>query len=231
MNTKIIIFGATETEQRFRYYIENQTDDKVSAFCVDAAYKKTELFHDCPVVTYEEVEKIYSPQDYQFLIGIGYKNMNDVRKEKFYAVKQKGYSLYNFIHKDAFVDPSVELGEGNIILAGCLLDYHTTLGNGNIVELGTRIPHECKIGDFNYFASSCSLGGKVHVENNCFFGINTTIRSAATIKQYTLIGAGAYVDRNTEPFSVIVPPRSISLSRSSREMNLLLQGDKKWKKS
>lgn len=225
---KVVIFGAKEFECRLKYYIDNYTDDKVSAFCVDEQYRTESVFCGVPVICSYEICSMYPPEGYEMLVGIGYKNMNDLRMQKTVWAKLLGYRLYNLIHRTAFLDKSVSLGGGNIILGNVFIDYKTQIGDGNIIEIGTHIAHECKIGNYNYLSPKTLLGGKVILGNNNFCGLGSIVRSAVNVESYVLLGAASYADRKVGANSVIVPARSKKLYKESREMEILYQGEKEW---
>lgn len=227
--SKVIIFGAKDFEKRLKYYIDNFTNDTVSCFCVDKEYLQYTKWCNCPVVSTEKLESLYHVSCYKVLVGIGYKNMNEVRKEKCKEFKEKGYELYNLIHRDAFVDPSVKMGGSNIILAKVVIDYNVEIGEGNIVEIGTNIAHECKIGNYNYVSPGVVLGGKVRMKDCCFLGLNSTIRSAITLNDKVLVGAGAFVNETVLAEKVLVPHKSKELNYTSKEMNIMYREDTQYR--
>ena len=221
MGKKIIIFGAKEFEKRLKYYIETYSEDRVNAFCVDRNYLEYNEYCGVPVVAFDEIDKRFPPDTYVALVGIGYKNMNVLRAQKARELQMRNYELYNFVHPTAFVDPTVVLGGGNIILSNVVIEYYSQIGCGNIFESGTVISHECKIGNFNYFSPGVITGGKVLIKDNCFLGLNSTIRSAIKLGSYVLAGAGSYLSKNVENSEVIVPSRNIKLNKKSSEINIL----------
>ena len=97
--------------------------------------------------------------------------------------------------------------------------YGTKIGNSNIIWNGSQISHESQVGDYNFFSVDSVIAGKTVVKNNCFLGINSTVLGNRTLEYATLVGAGAFVKENTEPYSVYVPARSICLeNKKSTEM-------------
>lgn len=225
---EVVIFGAKEFEKRLKHYIENYTNDKVVAFCVDPQYRTESEFCEIPVIGSDVVSKEYPSDKYEILVGIGYKNMNELRKQKSIWAKGEGYHLYNLVHSTAFIDKTVSMGEGNIILGGVFIDYKSQIGDGNIIEIGSNISHECRIGNYNYLSPRTVLGGKVKLGDNNFAGINSVLRSNINVSNYALLGASSYTDKDVDPESVIVPARSIKLNKKSFEMKLLYQGGKEW---
>ena len=219
MSKKFIIFGNIEYSYMIAKYIEETTDDKVLAFTVDKKYIDKPCFNEFPVIAFEEIENHYSSKEAEFIIGIGHKSMNSVREDIFNRIKSKGYNIGNFIHPKAIVEAS-EIGEGNIILCGAYIGKNAKIGNANIFCNNCNISHDAVIGDFNYIAPSVTFGGFVNVENKCFFGLGAIVKNGLSIANSTLIGAGAYIDKDTEPCDVYVPARAVKLKYKSFEMNI-----------
>ena len=208
---KCIIFGMTIFTKMLRFYIDTYSDMEVVAYAVDEKYKEVDIWDDLPAVAFEKLRIEYPADQHVLVIGTGYSQMNNLRKQKYEEGKSMGYSIEGFIHPSV-VQHLVKCGEGNIVLEGAILGYKVKLGNCNIIWNGCNISHESEIGDFNYFSPGVTTGGKTLVKNNCFFGMNATIRGARTIENYTLLGAGCYMNDDTEEYGVYVPARSICLN-------------------
>lgn len=215
---KCIVFGITSFAEMLVGYLEHYTDYKIAGYVIDRAYKKSDCLGKYPIVEFEKVENIYSPLEYDMFLALGYKNMNDLRKQKYIEAKEKGYTIASFIHPTVTMDLA-HVGEGNIIFENVTLSYGVEIGNCNIIWNGCQISHETKVGDFNFFAPATVLAGKVTVENNCFCGINSAVRGANTLKNYTLVGAGCYMNNSSEEHGVYVPARALKLKKyQSRDM-------------
>ena len=192
MKRKCVIFGTTDFGKMLRYYFEKYADVQIVAYTVDKAYLKSDTYDGLPAVAYEEVEKAYPPTEYTMVIALGYKKMNQIRQQKFEDAKRKEHVT---------------------------LAYGTKIGNSNIIWNGSQISHESQVGDYNFFSVDSVIAGKTVVKNNCFLGINSTVLGNRTLEYATLVGAGAFVKENTEPYSVYVPARSICLeNKKSTEM-------------
>lgn len=216
---KSIIFGMTPFAKMIRYYIEKYSEIEIVAYTVDAFYKDTDTFDNLPVAAFEEVENQYPSDQYSFILAVGYTHMNSIRKQKYQEIKAKGYRLDNFIHPSV-VKENIEIGEGNIILENVTLAYDVKIGNCNIIWNGCQISHESVIGDFNFFSVSSLVAGKTIVKNNCFLGVNSAVRGARVLEDYTLIGAGCYMNYDSIPYGVYVPARSVYLE-NKKSINML----------
>src|SRR5207237_961912 len=60
----------------------------------------------------------------------------------------------------------------------------------------------------------------VHICNNCFIGVNATLRNSITIAPETLIGAGAIIMKDTTEQGVYLPERAKPFTKKSSEIEL-----------
>ena len=199
----ILIFGNNYFSALISEYIEEYTARKVEGFLVNKSYIKDKFISGKEVLPYESLQIDFSKDEFDILVTSGYKEMNSLRKRICIDVKNMGYSLYTFIHPDALVY-SDRIGEGNIILEGAILSKHTIVGDGNIIWNGVNISHHTIIGDYNYLAPSSTVGGRCNIENNCFLGLNATVRGGINVRSYTLVGAGAYLGKDSDGEDVYV---------------------------
>lgn len=207
----IVIFGANDFGRILKYYLEEDKDPrKVCAFTMNRDYIKEDTYCGLPVVPFEEIKCLYSPDEYEILIAIGNSKMNDVRKKIFFDCKGKGYRIASFIHSSCRIHSEIT-GEGNIFFENCLVYPFAKIGNGNLLWDNVLISHDCIVGDFNTFSSHADLCGYVTIGNNGYFGKHCEINEFLTIADYTLVGAKAYVKQNTQPYDVVVPARSVVL--------------------
>lgn len=215
---KCIVFGTSYFAEMLTYYMEKFSDCQVVAYTVDAKYRKEDTLYGRKFVDYEEVQKLYPPNEYTFIVALGYNSMNQLRKEKFRDIKDKGYTIETFIHPTAAVTEAT-LGEGCIVLENVSLGYGVQLSDGCIIWNGCNISHHSRIGAYSFVAPGSVLGGVVTLGKQCFLGLNSTIRSGVILGDKTLVGAGTYINGDTEPESVHVPPRSVELKgKISRDL-------------
>lgn len=215
----LVIFGATDFGRMIKYFVDQDDPRQAVAFTVDRAYMQSEEFCGLPVVPFEELAGRYPPEDFDVLIAIGYKRMNDIRKAIFNAAKQKGYHIASFIHSSSIVH-STDIGEGNILLEKCLVYPFAKIGSGNLMWDHVQISHDGVVGDFNTFSSYADMCGYVHIGNNCYFGKHCIMKEHVRIADYTLVGAAAFATRNTEPYNVVVPARS-NILENKRSTDLM----------
>lgn len=207
---KIIIFGPNDLGRLLKYYIDSTDEREVVAYTVDREYLNRKEFCGLPVIEFEGVLNFYSPDEYEIMLAIGNKHMNNIRKKKFYECKEKGYTVASYIHPNCSFHCK-DIGEGNIFLEKCMIYPFSKIGNGNLCWDHVLISHDCIVGDFNTFSSYADLCGYVNIGNNGYFGKHCILNDGMKVADYTLVGAGAYAKKNTSEYDVVVPARSITL--------------------
>ena len=124
--------------------------------------------------------------------------------------RNRGYQIAQYIHSSVILS-NAKLGEGNIILENTLVQPFVNIGHGNLIWYDVSIAHDSIIGEYNTITGKASICGFVTLKNNCFVGNSSVIRDKVVVDDYTLIGASAYVDKDSTAYSVIVPQKSIVL--------------------
>lgn len=215
-NKKVLIFGDTDLAENLFYHLVNE-NVYIDGFCVNEEYYKQETLFGKPIFTFEELDEKFSDFQVELYLCIGYKGMNQYRKEIFSKAKQKGYIIRNYIHSSARIY-TVDIGEGNLFFENTYVGMYTKIGNGNIFYPGSIVAHHTEVGDFNFFAIASSIAGKVKLGNQNFFGNNSTTRDNINIGNCVLVGAGAYLYCGIDDGKVVVPNRSIILeNKNSRD--------------
>ncbi len=62
------------------------------------------------------------------------------------------------------------------------------------------------------------ISGGVKIGNNCFIGVNATLRDHITLGEATMVGAGAILIKDTLPKQVYRAPRSECMAITSDEI-------------
>ena len=216
---KSIIVGTTDLAKLLYFHIQKTNAAEVAAFSVNTAYLNGSEFLDKPFVALENIEENYNPQDFGIFVAVGYNNMNLGRKKIFDELKTKGYKIESFIHPMTNIETQ-DLGEGNIIFQNVLIDAFCEVGNGNIFYANSMLAHHSVVGNFNFFSVHACVCGNVKIGDFCFFGANCVVRNSVCVENKTLIGASAYLDKDSIEDEVIVPPRSEVLCKKSSELAL-----------
>jgi len=169
---KVIIFGVLDTAELAHFYLPHDSEHKVVAFCLTKEYIKENIFKGLPVVPFEEVQKLYPPEEHKFFAPMTGRKMNRLRESVYYQIKEKGYGLISYVSSKATVFPGVEIGDNCFILEDNTIQPFASIGNNVVLWSGNH------------------------------FGVNATIRDYSHIAEGTFVAMGANVTKNTEPYGV-----------------------------
>ncbi len=200
---RVIIFGLQDFASLAHFYLRHDSEHSPVAFTVTRDYLPAErCFEGLPVVAFEEVEQLYPPPEHRFFAPMSHRGMNRVRAKIYLQAKAKGYSCISYVSSRATVFATTPIGENCFILEDNTIQPFTTIGNNVVLWSGNHIGHHSSIGDHVLFTSHVVLSGHCRVEPYCFFGVNATLRDGLRIAEGSLIGMGACVTRDTEPWGV-----------------------------
>ncbi len=219
-NKKLIIIGNTSNARLTKFFFENDSNYEVAAFSVNEKYITENTFEGIPVVPFENLEKDFPAAEYDVFVAVGYNNMNKIREQLYYECKKKGYFLPNYISSRCSFLTKEIIGDNNLILEDNTIQPFVKIGSNNVLWSGNHIGHDTVIGDHNFLTSHVVVSGFVTIENNCFIGVNATLRDAITIASETLIAAGCIIMKDTQKEDVYVPARSVKLEKKSSEITI-----------
>jgi sugar O-acyltransferase (sialic acid O-acetyltransferase NeuD family) len=199
---KIIIFGIEDFAELAHYYLENDSNHEVVAFSVNEKYlPEYRTFCGLPIIAFENIEKLYLPDDYKFFAPMSPKKMNRLREQIYLAIKAKGYELITYISSKATLFGN-KIGDNCFILENNTIQPFTTIGNNVILWSGNHIGHHSVIKNHIMFTSHVVLSGHCVVENYCTLGVNATIRDGLLLAEGTFVAMSASITKNTEPWGL-----------------------------
>lgn len=201
---KIILFGTGQLAQLLYDYIQDDGQFEIVAFTADKPDMDT--LYDLPVIDFNDLEIQYSPTEYKILIVIGYSERNQKRKRVFERVKNKGYSMVNYIHASSIVPKSTEIGENCIILENNVFQPHVSIGNDFGMLSSNVISHHVKIEDHCFVTEHVCVGGRVVIGSGSTLGLNSTIKQRVKIAPKTFVGANVYLRTDSIKNSVYEAP-------------------------
>lgn len=151
----------------------------------------------------QRIEKNSHP----FLIAVGESKL----RKKLFDKLSANLIFATLLHSAALLQDqaSIEVGEGSIITAGCILTTNIQLGRHNIVNLNCTVGHGVRTGDFCSLMPAVNLGGEVFLEEGVYIGTGATVLPGIKIGAWSTIGAGAVVTRDVAPGSKVkgIPAR------------------------
>src|SRR5437016_10186040 len=220
MARKLVLFGAGDIARLAHVYFTTDSKYDVVAFTVDRAYCEGDSFRDLPLVPFDEIEKRHSPKNHDMFIALSYAQMNKLRAEKYAEAKAMGYKLTSYVSSKCTYLSEHQPGDNCFILEDNTVQPFVRIGNDVTLWSGNRIGHDAVIEDHCFLASHIVVSGYVRIRNNCFIGVNATLRNSIIIAPETLIGAGAVIMKDTVEQGVYLPERAKLFSKKSSEIDL-----------
>jgi carbonic anhydrase/acetyltransferase-like protein (isoleucine patch superfamily) len=107
-----------------------------------------------------------------------------------------------------------------LILEDNTIQPFVKIGSNVTLWSGNHIGHDAIIEDHCFLASHIVVSGYAHIRNNCFIGVNATLRNSITLAPETLVGAGAIIMKDTVEQGVYLPERAKLSEKKSSEIEL-----------
>lgn len=213
--SKVILFGTGRGADVAFRFLKRDSEHEVCAFSTDLEYIQKDTFHDLPVAGFESVEQRFPPDQYKFLVLLGYQGMNGLRAQKYLAAKAKGYSCISYVNSQFYRAEDLDVGENCFILDNQSISLDVKIGNNVVMWSSNHIGDLSSIGDHSWLASHVTVAAEVDVQPYCFLGIGATVGNKLTLGRRTFVGANALVASNTAENSVHVAPASDAVDLDS----------------
>lgn len=119
------------------------------------------------------------------------------------------------IHPNASFGSDVVVGEGTVVLAGCVATQGVAVGRHVGMMPNVVLTHDDEVGDFVILGAGAKLGGGVIVGDGAYIGAGAMVREGTVIGAGAMIGMGAVVvdDVPTGEVWAGVPARRLRGSR------------------
>jgi len=125
------------------------------------------------------------------LIALGDQNQRHTVYEK---LKKLGFNNFpNYISNNVIKTSQLNLGIGNIILAGTILTVDIQLGNFNLINIGCTVGHDVVLKDFITMSPKVSISGNCLINSYSFLGTSSTLLPKVIIDENVTVGAGSVV--------------------------------------
>jgi sugar O-acyltransferase (sialic acid O-acetyltransferase NeuD family) len=130
--------------------------------------------------------------------------------------ERRGYKPATLIHPSVISAKHVQIGDGTVIGAGCILAPYAVLGRHCALNLGVTIGHNSKTGDYCVFSPGTQLLGAAVLGDRVFVGANATVYQGRRVGAGAIIGANSFLLTNLEAGASVVgvPARKFSLARA-----------------
>jgi sugar O-acyltransferase (sialic acid O-acetyltransferase NeuD family) len=115
-----------------------------------------------------------------------------------------GTRFATLIHPSVQMSRYVEVGDGVVICAGCVVTTQVQLKNHVYLNSNCTVAHDTLLEQYVNCAPSCNISGDVHLQEGAHLGTGVQVIPGRTVGKYTTVGAGAVVIRDLPSWSVAV---------------------------
>jgi sugar O-acyltransferase (sialic acid O-acetyltransferase NeuD family) len=140
-------------------------------------------------------------EEYEVVVAIGNP------KARFDVIQKlpKQTKYFTHIHPSVeILDPNIEIGEGSILCAGCILTTNIKIGKHAHLNLHTTVGHDCEIGDYFTTAPGVKISGNCKIHDCVYIGTNASIKEKTHIHSLAIIGLNAGVVKHVEEPGVYI---------------------------
>ena len=104
-----------------------------------------------------------------------------------------GFSLPTIISPNAYVSDRADIGNGNIVMHGVIINAGVKIGNNCIINTNALIEHDSNIADHCHIATNVVVNGGVSVGQGSFIGSGSVTKEGVTVSDNSFIKAGIVV--------------------------------------
>ena len=135
------------------------------------------------------------------VIGIGDNSIRSrVRDQIIKAIPN--FEFINCIHPKSILAKDVNLGDGNVVMAGAIINSSTKINNHCILNTNSSIDHDGLMSDFSSMAPNSTAGGSVIIGDYSAIGIGANIFDSIKIGCNCIVGGGSLVCNDTKDDSI-----------------------------
>lgn len=163
---------------------------QVACFMIDDENYTVNEVMEIPVIRKSE----FDPSKYNVVVAVG----DPVTRKKIVESLPGNTEYATLIHHTAILSHSIEIGEGSIICAGCILTCNIKIGKHAQLNLQTTVGHDCVVGDYFTTAPGARISGISTIGDEVYFGTNAAVRQKIHVCDHITIGMGATVVKDLE---------------------------------
>lgn len=97
------------------------------------------------------------------------------------------------IHPSCIVSPSVEIGEGTVLMPGAIVNAYAKIGMHCVINTGASVGHEVVVGDFATVCPHSTVCGQSVIGEGANICAGSVVVQCTNVGRWTLVGAGTLV--------------------------------------
>ena len=109
-----------------------------------------------------------------------------------------GFSFPTIISPNAYVSDHADIGNGNIVMHGVIINAGVKIGNNCIINTKALIEHDVQIDDGCHISTNTILNGNVKIGTGTFIGSSACIKNNISIGKNCIIGMGLSVRQDVD---------------------------------
>lgn len=102
------------------------------------------------------------------------------------------------VHPSVSIARDVEIGEGSVIMAGCVVNIGARVGRFCIINTRSSLEHRSTMADFSSLSAGVTTGGFFELGRYSALGLGVTALDRIRIGENVVIGSGSLVMKDTE---------------------------------
>ena len=204
MKKNLIIFGTGEFAELAHFYFSREGRYEVVAFVLDQEFLKQDAYLGLPILPFENIQRSHPPQSTDFFVALGYSKVNTTRKSKFENTKGMGYQCASFVHPRTTYLSAEGVGENTFIFEDNTVQPFARIGRNVVIWSGNHLGHHSFIRDHVFITSHVVISGGTTVGEQCFLGVNSTLRDHINVGERCVLGAGTLLLSDAAPDGVYV---------------------------
>ena len=202
LKSKVVIFGSSGHAKSLVDIIESDPNFELVGFIDNLKLKGDEVLNYKVIGEEKSLPELMSEYGFEHgVVGIGENFLRSRVVEKILKLVPN-FQFINCIHKSANISKHIQMGVGNVVMAGASIKASSIVSNHSIINTNSSLGHDCNLEDFISLAPNSAVGGNCNVGKYSHIGIGASVIQKIDIGRNCIIGGGSLVNKHTESDSI-----------------------------
>lgn len=165
---------------------------RVVGIADDSAVPKLGRFENRGVEFLGSIDRALASFKVPFIATIGFPGGRRIVAER---AERAGLRPATLVDPRAVIAPTVEVGEGSVVLGNSYLSSLVRLGRHTYISAGVVIGHDSVVGDYGSLMPGAIICGDVRIGRDVLVGANATVLQGGRVEDEARVAAGALARR------------------------------------